>query len=322
MTYTRIVSTGSYLPKTVRSNADLSAIMDTSDEWITTRTGIKQRHIAADNESCTDMCEQAARAALADAPFGAEDLDLILVGTSTPDHLFPSNATQLQSRLGCRQIGAMDVEAACSGFTYTLAIADAFIKAGAAQRILVIGADLLSGSLDWSDRNTAVLFGDGAGAVIVEASEEPGIHNVILHSDGSCKELLYADRGPGSPRAERENRSPYIVMQGRETFKVAVKSLSSLVLELLEKSGMQAEDIDYLVPHQANLRIIKATAEHLNMPMEKVIVTVDQHANTSAASIPLALDSGIRSGKIKRGDKLLLEGFGSGFTWGGCIITY
>lgn len=322
MTYTRIVSTGGYLPKTIRSNAELSTMMDTSDEWIVTRTGIKQRHLAGDNESCVDMCEQAARNALADAPFDAQALDMILVGTSTPDHIFPSNGTQLQTRLGCRQIPAMDIAAACSGFTYTLSVADAFIKSGSAKRILVVGADLLTNSVDWQDRNTAVLFGDGAGAAIVEASDYPGIHCTIMHSDGSYKVLLHAERGIGAPRQLRDSLSPYIVMQGRETFKVAVKSLSSLVIELLEKSGMTANDIDYLVPHQANLRIIKATAEHLNMPMEKVIVTVDQHANTSAASIPLALDHGIRSGKIKRGDKLLLEGFGGGFTWGGCILTY
>lgn len=322
MIYTRIVSTGSYLPATIKTNADLATMMDTSDEWIVTRTGIRQRHIAADNESCCDMCFHAARHALQNAGLTGQDLDLIIVATSTPDHIFPSNGSQLQARLGCKTIAAMDIEAACSGFTYGLATADAYIKSGMANRVLIVGADLLSNSVDWNDRNTAVLFGDGAGAVIVEASDTPGIHATIIHSDGRYKELLHAESGPGSPRNTLATRSPYIQMQGRETFKVAVKTLSSLVVELLEKANMTADELDFLVPHQANLRIISATAEHLNMSMDKVIVTVDQHANTSAASIPLALDHGIQTGKIKRGDKVLIEAFGGGFTWGGSIFTY
>lgn len=322
MIYTRIVSTGSYLPEKVLSNHDLSTMMDTSDEWIQTRTGIIERHIAADNESSTDMCEHAAIAALNASPYQAQDIDLIIVGTSTPEHLFPSNASQLQARLGCRAIPAMDVSAACSGFIFALATANAYIQSGMAKRALVIGADTLSNHVDWQDRNTAVLFGDGAGAVIVEASEQAGIYGFTLHSDGSYRHLLLVEKGAGSPKASLAQRSPHVYMQGREVFKVAVKSLSGLVIELLEQCHMTAQDIDFLVPHQANLRIISATAEHLNLPMDKVIVTVDQHANTSAASVPLALDYGIRTGKIQRGHNLLLEAFGSGFTWGGCILTY
>lgn len=322
MIYSKIVSTGSYLPHKILSNHDLSQIMDTTDEWIQSRTGITQRHVVADDESSTDMCEKAALAALAASPYQAEDIDFIIVGTSTPEHLFPSNASQLQARLKCRNIAAMDISAACSGFIYALATADAYIKSGMAKRALVIGADVLTNNMDWNDRNTAVLFGDGAGAVIIEASEEAGIHGFSLHSDGSCCHLLLAEKGPGSPRNTLSQRSPYIQMQGREVFKVAVKSLSGLVVELLEQCQMQPQEIDFLVPHQANLRIISATAEHLQLPMEKVIVTVDKHANTSAASVPLALDYGIRSGKIQRGQKLLLEAFGGGFTWGGCILSY
>lgn len=322
MIYTRIVSTGSYLPQKVLSNHDLSAMMDTSDEWIQSRTGIKQRHIVADNESSTDMCEQAAIEALAASPYEAQDIDLIIIGTSTPEYVFPSNASQLQARLPFRPIPALDVSAACSGFIFALATANAYIQSGMAQRALVIGVDVLSRHVDWQDRNTAVLFGDGAGAVIVEASETPGIYGFSLHSDGTHGPLLLIDKGAGAANENLAQRSPYVQMQGREVFKVAVKSLSSLVGELLEQCQMQAQDIDFLVPHQANLRIIAATAEHLNLPMEKVIVTVDRHANTSAASVPLALDDGIRCGKIQRGHKVLLEAFGAGFTWGGCILSY
>lgn len=322
MTFTRLVSTGSYLPEKIVSNEDLSQIMDTSDEWIKTRTGIAQRHIANDQESSNDMAFHAALRALEDAPFDAQALDLILVATSTPEHVFPSNATQLQARLGCRMIPAMDVQAACSGFVYASALANAYIVSGMAKRVLVVGAEMMSSVINWQDRNTAVLFGDGAGAVIYEASDTPGIRGVVLHSDGQQRELLWAPRGLGSPAAVRNQREETISMQGRDVFKFAVKKLASLMGELLETCDMRADEIDFLVPHQANLRIIKATADHLELPMERVITTVDRHANTSAASVPLALDYGIRNATIKRGQNLLIEAFGGGFTWGGFILTY
>ncbi len=322
MIYSKILSTGSYLPQQVMTNHDFAERMDTSDEWIRTRTGIEQRHIAAANESSTDLAYYAARDALQVANIDPASIDLIIVATSTPEHLFPSNASQLQMRLGCGNIPAFDMQAACSGFVFALATADNFIRAGSSKRALVIGAEVFSNILDWSDRSTAILFGDGAGAVILEASDTPGIHGSVLHSDGRYKDLLLVPRGSGSPADSLADRLPFIHMEGREVFKVAVRTLSGLVGELLEQQHMQAEDIDFLIPHQANLRIIKAMAEHLNLPMEKVILTVAEHANTSAASIPLALDYGIKNGTIQRGHKLLLEAFGGGFVWGGSIITY
>ena len=322
MIYSKILSTGSYLPQQVMTNHDFAERMDTSDEWIRTRTGIEQRHIAAANESSTDLAYYAARDALQVANIDPASIDLIIVATSTPEHLFPSNASQLQMRLGCGNIPAIDMQAACSGFVFALATADNFIRVGSSKRALVIGAEVFSNILDWSDRSTAILFGDGAGAVILEASDTPGIHGSVLHSDGRYKDLLLVPRGSGSPAESLADRLPFIHMEGREVFKIAVRTLSGLVGELLEQQHMQAEDIDFLIPHQANLRIIKATAEHLNLPMEKVILTVAEHANTSAASIPLALDYGIKNGTIQRGHKLLLEAFGGGFVWGGSIITY
>ncbi|MDO4776372.1 MAG: beta-ketoacyl-ACP synthase III [Cardiobacteriaceae bacterium] len=322
MIYSRISATGSYLPERVIKNDELRQYFDTSDEWIRTRTGIAQRHIAAEHESCADLAFRAASRALETADLQGSDLDLIIVATTTPQHTFPSVASQLQHLLKARSIPAFDIQAVCSGFVYALSIADNFIKSGQCKRALVVGAEIFSNILDWQDRTTAILFGDGAGAVILEASDEPGIYGSILHSDGSQRELLWVPKGPGSAKANRDTLSPHVHMQGREVFKVAVRSLSSLVNELLELCQMRAEDIDFLVPHQANLRIIRSTAEHLNLPMEKVIVTVDRHANTSAASVPLALDDGIRSGKIRRGQTLLLEAFGGGFTWGGCILAY
>lgn len=303
-------------------NDELRRYFDTSDEWIRTRTGIAQRHIAAEHESTTDLAFQAAQRALAEAGLSGKDIDLIIVATTTPQHTFPSTASQLQYRLGAGSIPAFDIQAVCSGFIYALTTADSFIKSGMYRRVLVAGAEVMSNILNWEDRTTSILFGDGAGAVILEASDRPGIHGSVLHSDGSQRELLWVPQGPGSASEQKSTLSPHIHMQGREVFKVAVRSLSSLVNELLEQCGMQADDIDFLVPHQANLRIIRSTAEHLNLPMDKVIVTVDRHANTSAASVPLALDDGIRNGKIRRGQTLLLEAFGGGFTWGGCILTY
>ncbi|MBV7435524.1 ketoacyl-ACP synthase III [Cardiobacteriaceae bacterium TAE3-ERU3] len=320
--YSKILGTGSYLPERIVSNDELSVQMDTTDEWIRARTGIEQRHMAAPNESSTDMAEQAARRALDSAGITPAELDLIIVATSTPEHLFPSNATQLQARLGCNNIPAFDMQAVCSGFIYALSTADKFIKCGGYKNILVVGTELFTNALNWDDRTTAILFGDGSGAVVVGASDEPGIYGSVLHSDGNFKELLWAPQGPGSSANDYKERERFIQMQGREVFKVAVRSLSSLVGELLKHCDFKADDIDYLVPHQANLRIISATAEHLGMSMDKVIVTVNKHANTSAASVPLALDHGVRSGKIQRGQNLLLEAFGGGFTWGGCILKF
>ena len=316
MIYSKILSTGSYLPQRIMTNQEFAERMDTSDEWIRTRTG------TAPDESSTDLAYQAARDALQRADIDPATLDLIIVATSTPEHIFPSNASQLQTRLGCQTIAAFDMQAACSGFIFALATADNFIRAGSCKRALVIGAELFSNILDWSDRSTSILFGDGAGAVILEAADEPGIHGSVLHSDGRYKELLLVPRGSGSAADTMGDRLPFVHMEGREVFKVAVRTLSGLVTELLEQQQMQAEDIDFLIPHQANLRIIKATAEHLNLPLEKVILTVAEHANTSAASIPLALDYGIKNGTIRRGHQLLLEAFGGGFVWGGSIITY
>ena len=320
MIYTKISSTGSYLPKKILTNDDLSQMMDTSDEWISTRTGIKERHIADVNESSSDMAEIAAKKALEKANLKAEEIDLIVVGSSTPSAVFRSIATELQTKLGCREIPAFDVNAACSGFIYALSIADAYIKAGTVKKALVLGVDLLSNLVDWQDRNTAVLFGDGAGAVVVEASQEAGIHFIELASNGKYGDLLEAPNAYGAKKTD--SRKTVINMQGREVFKFAVKTLSGFVIQLLAKAEMKAEEIDFLIPHQANLRIISATAQELKMPMDKVITTVDIHANTSAASVPLALDWAVENGKIKRGNKLFLEAFGGGFTWGGCIITY
>lgn len=322
MIYSKILSTGSYLPERIMTNAELAVKIDTSDEWIRTRTGIKQRHIALPNESSNDLAYKAALSAIEHANIEPATLDLILVATSTPEHIFPGNATQLQTRLGCPPIAAFDIQAVCSGFVFALATADSFIRSGFAKRVLVVGAELFSNIVNWQDRSTAILFGDGAGAVILEADESPGIHGTVLHSDGRYKDLLLVPGGSGSPACEMKSRSHFIHMEGREVFKVAVRSLAKVVDELLPQYNMTTEDIDFLIPHQANLRIIKATAEHLNLSMEKVIVTVDCHANTSAASIPLALDYGIQAGKIQRGHKLLLEAFGGGFTWGGSVITY
>lgn len=321
MNYAKIIGTGSYLPEKILKNTDLVKYFDTSDEWIVSRTGIKQRHIAKDDQSCTDLAEQAALNALNDANISSQDIDLIIVATTTPEHIFPSVAVKLQNRINAGNIPAFDIQAACSGFIYALTIAEQFIKTGQYRTVLVVGAEVFSHLIDWRDRSTAVLFGDGAGAVIVQASKEKGIIGSILSSDGKYSQLLWASKGSGCAPCNNDY-SPYITMQGREVFKVAVQSLSNLVNQLLDKCQMQADQIDFLVPHQANLRIIKATAQHLNLSMDKVIVTVDKHANTSAASIPLALDYGIRSGQIKKGQNLLLEAFGGGFTWGGLILTY
>jgi 3-oxoacyl-[acyl-carrier-protein] synthase III len=320
--YTRIIATGSALPERVVTNADLEKIVDTSDEWIHSRTGIRQRHIAADGETTGDLAYEAAKNALEAAGVKASELDLIVLGTTTPDIIFPSTACLVQHRLGANGCAAFDVNAACSGFVYALGIADKFIRSGQSKKVLVIGAETLTRMVDWTERESCVLFGDGAGAVVLEASSEPGIYATCLHADGGFKHLLYNPVGVSVGFNDEPNHGVRIKMSGREVFKVAVKTLDSLVEETLQAAGMVESQIDWLIPHQANLRIIEATAKRLNMSMERVIVTVDKHANTSSGSVPLALDYAVRSGKVQRGQNLLLEAFGGGFTWASALLRY
>ena len=320
--YSRIMATGSALPERVLTNADLEKFVDTSDEWIHTRTGIRQRHVAAEGETTGDLATLAAQRALDAAGVKPSELDLIILGTTTPDIIFPSTACLVQHRLGANGCAAFDVNAACSGFVYALGVADKFIRSGQSKKVLVIGAETLTRMVDWTERETCVLFGDGAGAVVLEASSEPGIYATCLHADGGHKELLYNPVGVSVGFKDEPNHGVRIRMSGREVFKVAVKTLDSLVEETLEAAGMNASQLDWLIPHQANLRIIEATAKRLNMPMDQVIVTVDKHANTSSGSVPLALDSAVRSGKVKRGQNLLLEAFGGGFTWASALLRY
>ncbi len=319
MIYSRIAGTGSYLPEKVLSNHDLESMVETSDQWIVERTGIKERHIAAANETTTDLAYQASIKAIEAAGINNEDIDLIIVATATPTQIFPSTASLLQAKLNIAGSPAFDVQAVCTGFVYALTVADKFIKSGSAKNVLVVGAETISRIIDWKDRNTCVLFGDGAGAVILQASEQPGIISTHIHSDGSFSRLLQVPTGPGSVVTDE---SAYIEMQGNEVFKVAVKTLSSIVDETLEANQLDKSAIDWLIPHQANIRIIAATARKLNMSMDRVVVTVDKHGNTSAASIPLALDAAVRDGRIKRGETLLFEAFGGGFTWGSALIQY
>ncbi|GLQ48645.1 beta-ketoacyl-ACP synthase III [Dyella flava] len=320
--YSRILATGSALPERVLTNADLEKFVDTSDEWIRERTGIRQRHVAAEGETTGDLSTLAAQRALDAAGVKASELDLIILGTTTPDIIFPSTACLVQHRLGANGCAAFDVNAACSGFVYALGVADKFIRSGQSKKVLVMGAETLTRMINWEERETAVLFGDGAGAVVLEASREPGIYATCLHADGGHKELLYNPVGVSVGFKDEPNHGVRIRMSGREVFKVAVKTLDSLVEETLAAAGMQASQLDWLIPHQANLRIIEATAKRLNMSMDQVIVTVDKHANTSAGSVPLALDYAVRSGKVKRGQNLLLEAFGGGFTWASALLRY
>lgn len=317
--YSRIAGTGSYLPEKVLSNHDLESMVETSDQWITERTGIKERHIAAENETTTDLAYQASVKAIEAAGITNNDIDLIIVATTTPTQIFPSTASLLQAKLDIAGCPAFDVQAVCTGFVYALTIADKFIKAGGVKNVLVVGAETISRIIDWSDRNTCVLFGDGAGAVVLQASQQPGIISTHIHSDGSFSSLLQVPAGPGS---DATDGSAYIDMQGNEVFKVAVKTLSSIVDETLEANQLDKTAVDWLIPHQANIRIIAATARKLQMSMDSVVVTVDKHGNTSAASIPLALDVAVRDGRIKRGETLLFEAFGGGFTWGSALIQY
>jgi len=321
-TYARITGTGSALPERVLTNADLEKLVDTSDEWIRTRTGISQRHVAAEGQTTGDLALLAAQRAMEAAGAKASELDLIILGTTTPDLIFPSTACLVQARLGANGCAAFDVNAACSGFVYALGIADKFIRSGQSKKALVMGAETLTRMIDWGERETCVLFGDGAGAVVLEASDEPGIYATCLHADGGYKELLWNPVGVSVGFRDEPNHGVRIKMAGREVFKVAVKTLDALVEQTLHAGGMEPSQLDWLIPHQANLRIIEATAKRLNMSMEQVIVTVDKHANTSSGSVPLALDYAVRSGKVQRGQNLLLEAFGGGFTWASALLRY
>ena len=321
--YSRIAGTGSYLPEKVVTNADLEKIVDTSDEWIVSRTGIRERRRAADGETTGDLAFYAATHALEAAGIKASELDMIVLGTTTPDLIFPSTACLLQHRLGANGCAAFDVNAACSGFVYALGVGDQFVRGGQAKKVLVVGSETLSRMIDWTDRGTCVLFGDGAGAVVLEASSEPGIITTKLHADGGYKHLLYNPVGVSAGFLEGEpNHGIRVMMTGNEVFKVAVKTLDRIVGETLEAAGMQESDVDWLIPHQANLRIIEATARRLGLSMDRVIVTVDRHGNTSSGSVPLALDEAVRSGKIQRGQTILLEAFGGGFTWASALLKY
>jgi 3-oxoacyl-[acyl-carrier-protein] synthase-3 len=320
--FSRIMATGSYLPERVMTNAELERMVDTSDDWIRERTGIRERHIVAENESTCDLAERAARAALESAGVDASELDLIVVGTTTPDKIYPATACRLQARLGANGCTAFDVQAVCTGFIYALGIADKFIKAGGVKRALVVGADTHSRLLDWSDRQTCILFGDGGGAAVLEPGDAPGIFSTHLHADGSYEDLLYVDGGVPRGAGVISEGNAYTKMRGNEVFKVAVRTLRRIVAEALEANDMSPSDIDWLIPHQANIRIIEATARKLDIPADRVVVTVAEHGNTSAASVPLALDVAVRDGRVKRGDVVLLEAFGGGFTWGSALIRY
>ncbi|GMR20544.1 MAG: ketoacyl-ACP synthase III [Gammaproteobacteria bacterium] len=322
MSYSRISGTGSYLPEKILTNADLEKLVDTSDEWIVSRTGIQERRIAAEDQQTCDLAEQAARHAMEAANVTAADLDLIIVATTTPDRVFPSTACLLQERLGNHGAIAFDLQAVCTGFVYALSVAEKFIRTGAAGKALVIGAETLSRIIDWEDRSTCVLFGDGAGAVVIEASDEPGIISTHLHADGQYKELLTVPVGVSSNIKAIQQGKATIQMLGNEVFKMAVNTLGSIVDETLDANHLGKTDIDWFVPHQANIRIINATARKLKMNMDHVVVTVHKHGNTSAASIPLAFDEAVRDGRIKRGEKVLMEAFGGGFTWGSVLLNY
>jgi 3-oxoacyl-[acyl-carrier-protein] synthase III len=315
--YSRIIGSGSYLPRNVVTNDDLARRMDTSDEWIRSRTGIRQRHIAEAGETASSLALEASKAAIASAGIAAGDIDLIIVATSTPDYIFPSTACLLQAKLGIKGGAAFDLQAVCSGFVYALATADLYIRAGQNRCALVVGAEVFSRILDWDDRGTCVLFGDGAGAVVLRADDKPGIMASALHADGSHAGILSV---PGSVCGGKVTGDPFLRMDGPAVFKFAVRVLDEVARETLAKCGQRIEDIDWLIPHQANLRILESTAKRLGLPHEKLIVTVDRHGNTSAASVPLALDLAIRDGRIKPGHKVMLQGVGGGFTWGAVLV--
>ncbi len=318
MTHSRIVGTGGYLPPRVVTNDDLAKRLDTSDAWIRERTGIAQRHIADESQTTSDLALEASRRALEAAGVRAAELDLIVLATSTPDYVFPSSACLLQAKLGVKGCPAFDVQAVCSGFVYALATADSFIRSGAYRRALVVGTEVFSRILDWNDRSTCVLFGDGAGAVVLAAGERPGIHASVLHADGSHANILAV---PGNICGGRIEGSPYLQMQGSQVFKFAVRVLDEVARETLAAAGMTIGDVDWLVAHQANARILDATAKKLGLPPERMVVTVSHHGNTSAASVPLALDECVRAGRIRAGHRVLMEGVGGGFTWGAVLAT-
>lgn len=322
MTYSRIIGTGSYLPEKVVTNSDLEKTMDTSDAWIQERTGIKRRHLAADDEVTSDLAYEAAIRAIDAAGIKAEDIGVIIIGTTTPDKVFPGTACIVQRKLGIVGCGAFDIQAACSGFIYGLDMADRYIRTNGAKTALVIGAETLSRITNWDDRTTAVLFGDGAGAVVLSAVDEPGIISTHIHSDGNQELLLQVPQGISQGYDKTRAGEAFITMNGNAVFRKAVGTLDLIARETLKSNNVSKTDLDWFVPHQANLRIIKAAAKKLDMPMERVVVTVDEHANTSAASIPLALDIAVRDGRIKRGELILLEAFGAGFTWGSALIRY
>lgn len=322
MTFSRIAGVGSYLPEKVISNKDLEKTMDTSDEWIRERTGIKRRHVVAEEETTASIGLKAAKRAMEAAGVGPEDIDLIVVGTCTPDKIFPSTACIIQRRLGIKGSAAFDVNAACSGFVYGLDAADRYIRTGGAKTALVIGAETLSRITNWEDRGTAILFGDGAGCVVLQASEQPGILATHIHADGEYEELLQVSGGISVGYDKTRAGTAFIEMNGNAVFKRAVATFDKIARETVADLDGEMGDIDWFIPHQANMRIIKAAAKKLHMPMDRVIATVDEHANTSGASIPLALDQAIRDGKIKRGDTLMFAAFGAGFTWGSAMVKY
>ena len=317
MIWSRIIGTGSYLPPKVVTNDDLAKLMDTTDEWIRTRTGIRQRHIAEPSQTSSDLGVEASRAALAAARIAPQEIDLIVVATATPDYIFPSTACIMQAKLGIKGCAAFDIQAVCSGFVYALAIVDKMIRAGQHRCALIVGAEVYSRILDWNDRGTAVLFGDGAGAVILRADSKPGIMASALHADGSYVDILSV---PGNVCGGKIVGSPFLQMDGQAVFKFAVKVLDEVGRETLAMCGLTPADVDWLIPHQANVRILEATARKLGIDLSKLIVTVDRHGNTSAASVPLALDLAIRDGRIKPGHKIMLQGVGGGFTWGASLV--
>ena len=321
--YARIAGTGSYLPEKIMTNADLEAMVNTSDEWIRSRTGIRERHVVVEGETTTDLAEHAAKRALEAAGVEASEVDLICVGTTTPDLVFPNVGTLLQARLGIQGCPAFSLEAACTGFVYALSVAEKFVRTGEAKCALVVGAETLTRITDYTDRGTCVLFGDGAGAVVLTPSEEPGIISTRLHSDGSYKDLLlYPDGVSNGFKMIRAGLNIGVQMKGNEVYKVAVNTLGALVTETLAVNNIAKDQLDWLIPHQANMRIIEAIAKRLELPMERVIVTIETHGNTSTASVPLALDTAVRDGRVKRGQLLLLEAFGGGFTWGSALVRY
>jgi 3-oxoacyl-[acyl-carrier-protein] synthase-3 len=322
VSYARIIGTGGYLPNNIMTNHDLEKIVETSDQWIRERTGIEQRHIAADDETTVDLAEQASRNAIEAAGIDPSEIDLIIFATSTPDKIFPSSACILQARLDIHGCPAFDIQAVCTGFVYALTVAEKFIQTGSARTALVVGAEVFSRILNWQDRGTCVLFGDGAGAVILQADDETGILSSHIHADGKYENLLWVPHGIGDGFDQVKAGKAFVEMRGNEVFKMAVNTLGRIVDETLAANDMKKSDIDWLVPHQANIRIITATARKLKMSMEQVVVTVNKHGNTSAASVPLALDVAVRDGRIKRGELLLLEAFGGGFTWGSVLVRY